>query len=94
MSSCVHANNRTKSILILGEGFTHGLEDTTLYAGKKYPINFSAAKKRFCLSLHYDGVNNYLFVNGTEVIKFKAKDYGELFIILALIIILLQLMIY
>ena len=31
-------------------------------------------KKKFCLSLHYNGVNSYLFVNGTEIIKFKAKD--------------------
>ena len=28
----------------------------------------------FCLSLHYNGANSYLFVNGTEIIKFKAKD--------------------
>ena len=26
-----------------------------------------------CLSLHYNGANSYLFVNGTEIIKFKAK---------------------
>ena len=31
-------------------------------------------KKKFGLSLPYNGVNSYLFVNGTEVIKFKAKD--------------------
>ena len=24
--------------------------------------------------MHYNGVNSYLFVNGTEIIKFKAKD--------------------
>ena len=30
--------------------------------------------KRFCLSLHYNGVNSYLFVKGTEIYKFKAKD--------------------
>ena len=29
---------------------------------------------KFCLSLHYNGTNSYLFVNGTEIIKFKAKD--------------------
>ena len=28
----------------------------------------------FCLSLHYNGTNSYLFVNGVEIIKFKAKD--------------------
>ena len=73
LSSSVHANNRTKNILILGEGFTQGLEDTTLYAEKMYSINFSATKK-FCLSLHYNGDNSYLFANGTEIIKFKVKD--------------------
>ena len=24
--------------------------------------------------MHYDGANSYLFVNSTEIIKFKAKD--------------------
>ena len=32
------------------------------------------SEKKFCLSLHYNGANSYLFVNGTEIIKFKAKD--------------------
>ena len=31
-------------------------------------------KKKFCLSLHYNGANSYLFVNGKEIVKFKAKD--------------------
>ena len=26
------------------------------------------------MSLHCNGANSYLFVNGTEIIKFKAKD--------------------
>ena len=39
-----------------------------------YSINFTRTKKRFCLSLHYNGANSYLFVNGTEIYKFKAKD--------------------
>ena len=30
--------------------------------------------QNFVLSLHYNGANSYLFVNGTEIIKFKAKD--------------------
>ena len=29
---------------------------------------------KFCLSLHYNGVNSNLFVNGVEIITFKAKD--------------------
>ena len=39
-----------------------------------YPINFTVAKRKFCLSLHYSGANSYLFVNGKEIVKFKAKD--------------------
>ena len=39
-----------------------------------YSINFTLTKKKFCLSLHYNGAKSYLFVNGTEIIKFKAKD--------------------
>ena len=31
-------------------------------------------KLKFCLSLHYNGESSYLFVNGTEIHKFKAKD--------------------
>ena len=39
-----------------------------------YSINFTVTKKKFCLSLHYNGANSCLFVNGTEIYKFKAKD--------------------
>ena len=39
-----------------------------------YSINFIEQNKKFCLNLHYDGANSYLFVNGTEIIKLKARD--------------------
>ena len=39
-----------------------------------YPINFTKETTKFCLSFHYNGANSYLFVNGTKIIKFKAKD--------------------
>ena len=39
-----------------------------------YSINFTVTKKIFCLSFHYNGANSYLFVNGNEIYKFKAKD--------------------
>ena len=58
---------------MLGIGPTQGLEHT-LTAEKMYLVNFTVTKKKFCLSLHYNGTNSYLFVNGTEIIKFKAKD--------------------
>ena len=73
MSSSIHIVNKKKDILILGRGPTQGLE-STLTAEKMYSINFTATKKRFCLSLHYNRANSYLFVNGTEIKKFKAKD--------------------
>ena len=62
-----------KDILVLGKGPTQGLEHT-LTAEKMYPINFTVTKKKFCLSLHYNGADSYLFVNGKEIVKFKAKD--------------------
>ena len=46
----------------------------TLSADKMYSINFTEHNKKFCLSLHYNGANSYLFVNGKEIHKFKAKD--------------------
>ena len=39
-----------------------------------YSISFTVAKNKFCLSLHCNGANSYLLVNGTEICKFKAKD--------------------
>ena len=39
-----------------------------------YSINFTVTKNKSCLSLHYNGANSYLFVNGTEIYKYKAKD--------------------
>ena len=73
MSSSIHVDNKKKDILVLGTGLTQGLE-SILTAEKMYSINFTVTKKKFCLSLHYNGANSYLFVNGKEIIKFKAKD--------------------
>ena len=74
MSSSVHVDNKEKDILILGEGPTQQLDDTTLTAEAKYPINFTQSGKRFVLSLHYNGSNSFLFVNATKVYQFKAKN--------------------
>ena len=74
MSSSIHIGNKQKDILILGRGPTQGLE-STLTAEKIYSINFTVANKKFCLSLHYNKANSYLFVNGTKICKFKAKDF-------------------
>ena len=73
LSSSTKIDNREKYFLILSKGPTQGLEHT-LSAEKMYSINFTEHNKKFCLSLHYNGANSYLFVNGTEIYKFKAKD--------------------
>ena len=62
-----------KNILVLGKGPTQGLEHR-LAAEKMYSINFTVTNKTFCLSFHYNGANGDLFVNGTEIYKFKAKN--------------------
>ena len=73
MSSSLHIDNKKKDILFFVKGATQGLEHT-LTAAKMYSINFTVTKKKFCLSQHYNGANTYLFVNGTEIYKFKVKD--------------------
>ena len=72
MSSSAYVDNKEKDILILGKGPTQELEHT-LTVEKMYSINFTVTKKKFYLSFHYNGVYSYLFVNGTEFYKFKAK---------------------
>ena len=67
MSSSAHVDNQKKYILILGDS-------TTQISEKKSSIDFTEHNKKFCLSLHYNGANSHLFVNGTETQKFKAKD--------------------
>ena len=73
-NSLVHTGNKNNNIYVMGDGFVQGINDTTLYAEKTYATNFSAVNKKFVLSLHYNGDNSYLFVNGKQELKFKAKD--------------------
>ena len=73
MSSSTKTGNRKRDILILGKGPTQGLEHI-LSAEIMYSINFAENNKTFYLHLHYNGANSYLFVNGTEIHKLKAKD--------------------
>ena len=73
MSFSVHAANRANHIYLMGDGLTQDINDTTLYAEKKYFRNFTEIGKKFVLSLHYDNDESYLFVNGRQELKFKAK---------------------
>ena len=70
----MHIDNKNKDILILGKVTTQGFDDTTLTAEVKYLINFTQPRKRFVLSLHYNGINSFLFVNATKIYQFKVRD--------------------
>ena len=74
MGTSVDIDNKNKDILILGEGPTEGLDDTTLTGEAREPINFTQSRKRFVLSMHYNGSNSFLFINATKICQFKAID--------------------
>ena len=69
MSFSVHATNKANHIYVVGKDFVQGINDTTIYAEKNFYRNF----KKFMLSLHYNGDDTYLFVNGRQELKFKCK---------------------
>ena len=73
MSFSVHATNRANNIYVMGTGLTQDIHDTTLYVEKNFYRNFTDLGKKFMLSLHYNGDDSYLFVNGWQELKFKYK---------------------
>ena len=73
MSFSVHATNRANHIYVVGTEFLQGINDTTIYAEKNFYKNFTDPGKKIMLSLHYNGNNSYLFVNGRQELKFKCK---------------------
>ena len=73
MSFSVHKTNRANLIYLMGTGLTQGITDTTIYAENNFHRNFTDPGKKFALSLHYNGDDSYLFVNGRQELKFKCK---------------------
>ena len=73
MRFSVHATNRANNIYVMGSGLTQGIHDTTLYAEKNFYRNLTGLGKKFVLSLHYNGDDSYLVVNGRQELKFKCK---------------------
>ena len=64
-SSSSHAGNYKDNFSVLGEQDTSGINGTFSAPEKKFGINFTKRKKKFCLSLqHYNGDNSYFFLNG------------------------------
>ena len=72
MSFSKHVNNKANNIY-MGKDYVQIINGTTIYAEKIYYRNFTDPGKKFVLSLHYNGHNSYLFVNGRQKLKFKAK---------------------
>ena len=58
-------DNKEKDILILGKGTTQRFSHT-LTADTQYSVNFTRSGV-LCLSWHYNGNNNFLFVNATKI---------------------------
>ena len=73
MADSKHADNKTKNVLVLGGRLIQKIDNATIYAERAFSLNFSIENETFCLSLPYNGDDSYLFVNGKEVLKFKAK---------------------
>ena len=85
-----HERNSQNAIYVLGKDFIQGVitvdptalsirtsKGTIIYAEKLYKHNFTEPNKKFVLSLHYNGHDSYLFVNGSEELKFKAKTFDS-----------------
>ena len=65
---------------MLGEGPTYGINGSFGSPEKKFSINFSKANSKFCLCLHYNAGNSYLFFKGQEIFKFKADNKNANFL--------------
>ena len=56
--------------MIPGDSPAQGLDDTT---EKQYSINFTEQQIKFVF--YYNQRNSYIFANGFEIYKLKAKDF-------------------
>ena len=74
LSNSIHSTNKTQNIFVLGYAFIQKINNARIYAERSYSPNFSIENKVFCLGLHCNGDNSYLFVNGKVFVKFKAKN--------------------
>ena len=73
LSFSKHATNRANNIYVMVDLFIQGINDTAIYAEKMFYRIFTDPGKKFMLSLHYNGDDSYLFVNGRQELKFKCK---------------------
>ena len=76
MKNSSYASNNKNHIYNLDKSFTQRLQyGTTIYAEHDYvKVNGSKLNEKFILSVHYNGDNSYLFINGVQQVKFKAMS--------------------
>ena len=79
-SSSSHTDNLRNGFLILGEGDTFGINGSLGAPEKKFCINFSKVKTKFCLSLHDNGDNSHLFVNVSLKLVIKMLTFQIIFV--------------
>ena len=60
-SSSSHIGNPKLNFLVLGEGPTGGINGSVGAAEKRFSINFTKANTKFCLSLHDNDDESYLY---------------------------------
>ena len=72
-SSSSHSDNRKNNFLILDEVAAHGINGSFGSPEKKFNNNFTKANTKFCLSIHYNADNIYLFVNRKKYLNLKLK---------------------
>ena len=70
-TSSSHVDNCKKNFLALEEGPTFRVNGSFGSPEKKCSINFTKANTKFCLSLHYNADNSYLFANGKKSFSLK-----------------------
>ena len=76
MKNCSFATNKKHHIYIIGKSFTQGLQyRATIYSEHDYvKVNGSQVNEKLILSVHYNGDNSYLFINGVKQFQFKAMS--------------------
>ena len=62
-SSWSHSGNCKNNIFVLGKGLAFRINGNFGSPEKHVSINFGKSNTKFCLSLHYNADNNYLFGN-------------------------------
>ena len=66
-------NDFAKNVVIFSFALYH-INGSFGAAEKKFNINFIKTKTKFCLKLHYNGDNSFLFIKRKEIYSFKADN--------------------